>query len=141
MYFNNFKSQRNVQLIDLNIRDRLKILFTDYLIFIILIFIITSVFPLINYYFPRGFRLIAYVIYYTFSEYIFSRTLGMRLWNVEIYDVGNKNKLKRILIYSVLIILDRFVFSLYYLFLALLNYENKIFLSEKRSQFMWKKVG
>lgn len=96
MYLKNFKSQRNVQLIDLNIRDRLKILFTDYLIFIILIFIITSVFPLINSYFPRGFRLISYLIYYTLSEYFFSRTLGMRLWNVEIYDVGNKNKLIRI---------------------------------------------
>lgn len=125
----------------LSLKFKLKILFTDYLLIIGLISFFNIIFPHLDKNHPWFFWLCMYFIYYTCPEFFFKRTLGMRLWNVFIYNTRNSGFNKKFLIYSIVVILDRFVFSIFYLASAIHMFDNKLFLSEKISGLRWRKCN
>lgn len=125
---------------DLSLKYKLQILFTDYLIIIFLIFIIDTIFPYFDDNFPWLFWLVIYIIFYSFPEYIFRKTIGMKIWNTEISDNRNKNFKKKFLLYSILVFLDRYVFLVIHLASAGMLFDRKLLFSEKFSDLRWKKI-
>jgi hypothetical protein len=122
----------------LTLKDKLVILFVDYIIVIGIILIVTDLTKLgeSN---PWLFRFSVYLIYYFISELLFNRTFGMRLFNVAIdgKKVGQFNL--AFMKYSCIILIDRFVLLILYIF-RMLFFSNKILmLSENYSGLRWKK--
>ena len=126
-----------------SIKLKLTILFVDFAIFGLLISLLeyTIYFQLdLARDFPWLFRFFIYFIFFTLSEFFFNRTLGMKLFKVSITYKNDKKLIKAFVIYSILIMLDRFLFLLIiYFFRVFFHSKNNLLLSEKYSGIRWSK--
>lgn len=127
---------------NLTLKSKLIILFIDYIIIIIIIsFLEKASITGLEQHYPWFFRLFIYILYYVIPEFFFKKTLGMRILKVKITDNNeNKDFVTRFLIYTFLIFLDRFFFLIFYLFSAMMMFNNKLLLSEKLTNLRWEKI-
>lgn len=126
---------------DLSLKQKLTILFVDYIIIIGIISILDSVsITGLERDYVWSFRLSVYFLYYVFPEYFFKRTLGMKLFGVSLkMEIALKSFEKRFLLYSILVFFDRFLLLVIYIFGTLLLTDRNLLLSEKYSGLRWRK--
>jgi len=132
---------KNSELVEISKKIKVIIIFTDYIFIIGLISILTNKIldPVLDVNRPWLFRFIIYLFYYTLMEFYFNKTLGMKLFGVSIKGKSERKLDKPFLIYSVLVLFDRILFLVFYIFQVLFYSEKKLLISEKYSGFRWVK--
>lgn len=120
---------------------KLLILFVDYavfgLLFLLLDFIVFFHLEIVK---ISGWFFIGlvYFLFFTLSEHFFNRTIGMKLFKVSIENKKRGELNKSFIIYSLLIILDRFLLIvLFYFFRVFFHSKENLLLSEKYSGLRW----
>lgn len=133
------KNQENIE--TLSNKLKLIVLSLDYIIFSLLFLTIEEiVYSKLNFdrAFPWLFRLLIYFVFFTLSELIFNRTLGMRLFKVSLANKRIGKSSKAFIKYSVLVIFDRFILIfLFYFFRVFFQSKKNLLLSEKYSGLRW----
>jgi hypothetical protein len=131
----------NKGLIEISKKSKVIIMFIDYIFIIALISILnsSSILSFLEIDTPWLFRLLIYFLYYTLTEFYFNRTLGMKLFGVSIKFSKQIRLNKSFLIYSTLVLFDRVLLLVFYIFQVLLQSDKKLLISEKYSGFRWVK--
>lgn len=133
---------KNNVLVEITKKLKIIIIFIDYIFIITLISILTkSLTPILNIDTPWLFRFLIYLLYYTLMEFYFNKTLGMSFLGVSIKNKNHRKLDMLFLTYSVLVLFDRVIFLVIYIFQVLLCSDKKLLVSEKYSGFRWVKKG
>ena len=121
---------------DINLKYRKKdiIIFIEYFVFSLFFQLTFNFFKTIGFSNFITILLLSYFIYYSLFEFLFNKSLVMRIFNVEL-DKQKKSNLHFVL-YSISSILDRTLFIPFHMLLTMMNYEN-LLLSEKLSGIKW----
>tara|TARA_R110002072_G_scaffold99971_4_gene219822 strand:- start:2441 stop:2842 length:402 start_codon:yes stop_codon:yes gene_type:complete len=127
----------------LTIKDKLIILFIDYMLFGITFLITEDIFwsiPGLERQYPWLFRLFIFLIYFVFTEFYFGKTLGMKIFKVSINQNSYKSNIA-FFKYSIIALFDRTIFIvLIYIFRVLFYSKNHLLISEKYSGLRWTKT-
>ncbi|MBD1263175.1 hypothetical protein HZY62_21485 [Maribacter polysiphoniae] len=127
--------------IALSNRLKLNILFVDFIIFSFLFLTIEGmIYSQVDFdrVFPWLFRLLIYFMFFTLSELLFNRTLGMRLFKVSLVNKKRGELSKAFVKYSFLVVLDRFILIiLLYFFRIFFHSKKNLLISEKYSGLRW----
>ncbi len=125
---------------NLSLKSKLAILFVDYIILIGIVCVLDAIaLTGLEGDYACFFWLAVYLLYYVFPEYIFKRTFGMRFFKVTLKSQNACNFKIQFLKYSVLIFNDRILLLIIYIFGVLLQTDRNLLLSEKLSNFRWRK--
>ena len=120
--------------INLKYRKKVIIIFIEYFVFSLFFQLTFNFFKTIGFSNFITILLLSYFIYYSLFEFLFNKSLVMRIFNVEL-DKQKKSNLHFVL-YSISSILDRTLFIPFHMLLTMMNYEN-LLLSEKLSGIKW----
>lgn len=125
---------------NLSLKSKLVILFFDYIILISIVSVLDAIaLTGLERDYAWFFWLAVYLLYYVFPEYIFKRTLGMRLFKATLKSQNVSNFKIQFLKYSLLVFIDRVFLLIIYIFSVLLQTDRNLLVSEKLSNFRWKK--
>lgn len=129
----------NNEFVEISKKLKVIIIFIDYIFIITLISLLTnkSFASILDIDMPWLFRFLIYLFYYVLMEFCFNKTLGMKLFGVSIRSKNQRKLDKSFLTYSVLVLFDRVLFLVIYIFQILLFSNKKLLISEKYSGFRW----
>jgi hypothetical protein len=120
--------------INLKYRKKVIIIFIEYFVFALFFQLNFSFFKTIGFSNFITILLLSYFIYYSLFEFLFNKSLVMRIFNVEL-DKQKKSNIHFVL-YFISSILDRTLFLPFHMLLTIMNYEN-LLLCEKLSGIKW----
>jgi hypothetical protein len=124
---------------NLSLSLKVKILFLDYIILVVIISILDAIaLTGLEKEYVWLFWLSVYILYCVFPEFIFKRTLGMKLFKVSLKPKKLNDFKNVFLLYSVLVLFDRFLILVVYLFGVLLLTDRNLLVSEKFSGLRWR---
>lgn len=118
---------------------KLATLIVDYLFLIFIIYLTQLLFGSINtieYKSPWLFWFMMYLLYYFLPEIVFKRTFGMFLFGFRL-DTNKEKKIKPFLMYSIIVLFDRKIFLVIYIFRILFNSQKKLLFAEFYSGLRW----
>lgn len=120
--------------ISLKYRKKVIIIFIEFFVFSVFFQLTFSFLKTLGFTYFINTYIISYFVYYSLSEFIFNKSLVMRIFNVELNRQNKPNV--HFILYLILSILDRTLFIPIHLLLTIMNYEN-LLLCEKLSGIRW----
>ena len=124
-------------------RTKIAILFVDFFMFALIFMIIEDImykYLGVEKVYPWIFRLIIYFVFFTMSEFVFNATIGMKLMKVSIVNRQKGRLNMTFILYSLFVVLDRFLLFIFIYSFRVLMYSNaNLILAEKISGLRWSK--
>lgn len=121
--------------ISLKYRKKVIVIFIEYFVFSVFFQLTFSFFKSIGFTYFKTTFLITHLIYYSLVEFLFNKSLVMKLFKVEL-DTQNKMNL-HFVSYMISSLFDRTLLIPFHILLAMMNYEN-LLLCEKLSGIKWR---
>ncbi len=121
--------------ISLKYRKKVIVIFIEYFVFSVFFHLTFSFFTSIGFTYFKTTFLITHLIYYSLVEFLFNKSLVMKLFKVEL-DTQNKMNL-HFVSYMISSLFDRTLLIPFHILLAMMNYEN-LLLCEKLSGIKWR---
>lgn len=121
--------------ISLKYRKKVIVIFIEYFVFSVFFQLTFSFLKSIGFTYFKTTFLITHLIYFSLVEFLFNKSLVMKLFKVEL-DTQNKMNL-HFFLYMISSLFDRTLLIPFHILLAMMNYEN-LLLCEKLSGIKWR---